>query len=449
MSRFLVHRTAPITYIDRRQLLRSLQTEEVFRISQQALQDRSCTLYVGNLSYFTREAQIAAHFAPYGHIREILVGLRDQELASFSSSSSWWGTKKGSSSDPSGRTLPEPSSSSSPGCSSVVSPCGFCFVIYETRAAALAAWQALHLSLLDDRMISVGWDVGLDAPFRQPSSSTRLPSRGADVTTTTTTTTSTAAVGAETGAVAFLGVPSPSPIIPLAAGTVNIAEEVLSRRWGRGVNGGQVVDNIRQTHDEGRGGLGGLRKAAALSGMRDILLDMEATDGMGNEEGPGDGTGMSAGGSLGKGGGRKRCHSDAEAIAMLLTRAHIEEQQERGYTFDGSRAAPTNPANNSHPFWNRSAFRARCNQWNGLEGEGEDMCYYWVKAVGKRRRPGLSSSSSFSSRQRAPRSEGWSSTSRPTDWKGGSVEERSAMSKRKRHEDEEAMRPPERHRMKR
>ncbi|EPY37241.1 nuclear cap-binding protein subunit 2, partial [Strigomonas culicis] len=75
-------------------------------------------------------------------------------------------------------------------------PCGFCFVVYERREAAALAVRALSGALLDDRVLRVSWDVGADH----------------------------------------------------------------TRRWGRGAHGGQVVDSVRQNLDEGRGGLGALRR---------------------------------------------------------------------------------------------------------------------------------------------------------------------------------------------
>lgn len=321
MSRFLVHQTAPITYLDRRQLLRSLQTEEDFRASQQALQDQSCTLYVGNLSYFTREAQVFAHFSPYGHIREVLMGLREQEATTTTSSSS--------------------------SSVSVISPCGFCFVIFERRAAAIAAWQGLHLSLLDDRVIHVSWDVGLTASSRfflppppLSSSSSASPSKEGEKKGVTS---------------------CPTPVMAYTTVT-SLVEAVLSRRWGRGANGAQVVDNIRQTHDEGRGGLGELRKIAAF--RRDGGI------GSGSEK-----EGLPRDGEAG------RQWTDVDAVRSLWARAvRTEHHREGGGEGGEGSSMPQKMGSSRAPsFFNMAAFHARCNQWNGLEGEGEDLCYYWIK----------------------------------------------------------------------
>lgn len=158
MSEYLFDTTPQMAYVDRHELLRSMLTEDAFRARRQLHLSRSATLYVGNLSFYTTEEQLRAAFAPYGHLRDVLMGLSD----------------------------------------STKTPCGFCFVVYEATEAAAMAVASLNGSLLDDRVISVGWDVGCDE----------------------------------------------------------------SRRWGRGAHGGQVVDGVRQNLDEGRGGLGALRRDA-------------------------------------------------------------------------------------------------------------------------------------------------------------------------------------------
>lgn len=158
MSSDLVDSTPCMQYVDRHELLRSLLTTEQFQERRQEQLNYSTTVYVGNLSFYTTEEQLYDHFAPCGHIRDIVMGLNEATRC----------------------------------------PCGFCFVVYESQAAAVIAVQGLNGTLLDDRVISVGWDVGCDA----------------------------------------------------------------SRRWGRGAHGGQVVDGVRQNLDEGRGGLGALRRDA-------------------------------------------------------------------------------------------------------------------------------------------------------------------------------------------
>ncbi|GET90639.1 nuclear cap binding protein, putative [Leishmania tarentolae] len=158
MSSDLVDTVPRMEYVDRHELLRSLLTTEEFRERRQEQLNYSTTVYVGNLSFYTAEEQVYNHFSPCGHIRDIVMGLNEVTRC----------------------------------------PCGFCFVVFESQAAAVLAVQVLNGSLLDDRVVSVSWDVGCDG----------------------------------------------------------------SRRWGRGAHGGQVVDGVRQNLDEGRGGLGALRRDA-------------------------------------------------------------------------------------------------------------------------------------------------------------------------------------------
>jgi nuclear cap-binding protein subunit 2 len=158
MSSYLVDSVPRMQYVDRHELLRSLLTTGEFQERRQEQLNDSTTVYVGNLSFYTTEDQLYTHFSPCGHIRDIVMGLNETTRC----------------------------------------PCGFCFIVFESQAAAVMAVQGLHGSLLDDRVVSVSWDVGCDA----------------------------------------------------------------SRRWGRGAHGGQVVDGVRQNLDEGRGGLGALRRDA-------------------------------------------------------------------------------------------------------------------------------------------------------------------------------------------
>ena len=62
----------------------------------------STTLYIGNLSFFTREEQIYDVFSKCGHVERIVMGLDKQNKT----------------------------------------PCGFCFVIYYTRCVGLAQGAA-------------------------------------------------------------------------------------------------------------------------------------------------------------------------------------------------------------------------------------------------------------------------------------------------------------------
>jgi len=81
---------------------------------------KSSTLYIGNLSFFTRDEQIDAIFSQCGEVQMIQMGLNKK-------------TKK---------------------------PCGFCFVEYATRKEAELAVDLLNASILDQRMIRVDWDYG-------------------------------------------------------------------------------------------------------------------------------------------------------------------------------------------------------------------------------------------------------------------------------------------------
>ena len=102
-------------HTDRRALLRSQVSEEIFLTNRQQQLNESCTVYVGNLSFYTSEPQIEEHFADCGHIREVIRGLNSQD-----------------------RT-----------------PIGFCFVVFESHSGAFNAVRDLHRTMLDDRLITV------------------------------------------------------------------------------------------------------------------------------------------------------------------------------------------------------------------------------------------------------------------------------------------------------
>ncbi|XP_042333889.1 nuclear cap-binding protein subunit 2 [Sceloporus undulatus] len=80
----------------------------------------SCTLYVGNLSFYTTEEQIHELFSKCGDVKRIIMGLDK--------------VKK--------------------------TPCGFCFVEYYTRAEAEHAMRYINGTRLDDRIIRTDWDAG-------------------------------------------------------------------------------------------------------------------------------------------------------------------------------------------------------------------------------------------------------------------------------------------------
>ena len=80
----------------------------------------SCTVYIGNLSYYTTETQIFSLFSLCGKINRVILGLNKF-------------TKK---------------------------PCGFAFVEYADNGSAKRAVNFLNSSILDSREIRVDWDTG-------------------------------------------------------------------------------------------------------------------------------------------------------------------------------------------------------------------------------------------------------------------------------------------------
>lgn len=161
---------APDTrYVDRKALLRSGMGEEEFRRSRVTLLRNSTTVYVGNLSYYTTERQLLAEFGAAGRVADVVMGLNRATRA----------------------------------------PCGFCFVVYADHESAARAVNDLHLTRLDDRTISVSWDVG-----------------------------------------------------------GNVRAE--GRMWGRGYAGGQTRDEYRNDLDKGRAGFG-LRRAKEAGVETSIL----------------------------------------------------------------------------------------------------------------------------------------------------------------------------------
>lgn len=98
---------------------------ESLETQKQALA-KAATLYVGNLAFSTRTAQIRSHFALVGKVKQIHVGLDRLKKT----------------------------------------PCGFCFVEYHDRLSALLAVANLSGSRLDGRVIRVELDAGFH-PGRQ------------------------------------------------------------------------------------------------------------------------------------------------------------------------------------------------------------------------------------------------------------------------------------------
>ncbi|TPX62888.1 hypothetical protein PhCBS80983_g00161 [Powellomyces hirtus] len=82
--------------------------------------DKSATLYVGNLSFFTTEEQIYELFAKCGEIKRIIMGLDKFKKT----------------------------------------PCGFCFVEYYYRQDALDCMKYVNGTKLDERIIRTDLDPG-------------------------------------------------------------------------------------------------------------------------------------------------------------------------------------------------------------------------------------------------------------------------------------------------
>lgn len=114
--------------------------------------ETTTTVYVGNLSFYTTEEQIFELFEKTGAISQIIMGLDRYHNT----------------------------------------PCGFCFVVYETHEGAVEALRYLNRTKLDDRVITIDLDQGFEE----------------------------------------------------------------GRQFGRGQSGGQVRDEFRNDYDAGRGGHG-------------------------------------------------------------------------------------------------------------------------------------------------------------------------------------------------
>ncbi|XP_074593770.1 cap binding protein 20 [Brevipalpus obovatus] len=80
----------------------------------------STTLYVGNLSFHTREEQIYELFGKCGDIKKVILGLNRISKT----------------------------------------PCGFCFIEYHSREEASNAIRYINGTRLDDRTVRTDWDSG-------------------------------------------------------------------------------------------------------------------------------------------------------------------------------------------------------------------------------------------------------------------------------------------------
>uniref|UniRef100_A0A673G398 Nuclear cap-binding protein subunit 2 n=1 Tax=Sinocyclocheilus rhinocerous TaxID=307959 RepID=A0A673G398_9TELE len=90
------------------------------RYEQEKLLKQSCSLYVGNLSFYTTEEQVHELFSKSGDVKRIVIGLDKVKKTA----------------------------------------CGFCFVEYYTRADAEHAMRFINGTRLDDRIIRTDWDAG-------------------------------------------------------------------------------------------------------------------------------------------------------------------------------------------------------------------------------------------------------------------------------------------------
>lgn len=82
--------------------------------------EKSTTLYIGNLSFYTTEEQLYEFFGMCGEVKRIIMGLDRHHKT----------------------------------------PCGFCFVEYHHRADTESAVRYLGGCKLDDRIVRVDWDGG-------------------------------------------------------------------------------------------------------------------------------------------------------------------------------------------------------------------------------------------------------------------------------------------------
>ncbi|XP_078266420.1 nuclear cap-binding protein subunit 2 isoform X2 [Rhinoraja longicauda] len=90
------------------------------RYEQDKLLRYSCTLYVGNLSFYTTEEQIYELFSKSGDVKRIIMGLDKIKKTS----------------------------------------CGFCFVEFYTRGDSEHCMRFINGTRLDDRIIRTDWDTG-------------------------------------------------------------------------------------------------------------------------------------------------------------------------------------------------------------------------------------------------------------------------------------------------
>eukprot|EP01137_Pigoraptor_chileana_P000658 Opistho-2@37160 len=101
----------------------SLYRDTKFRGNEDEQENKlreSVTMYVGNLSFYTKEEQIYELFSKCGEIKRIIMGLDRFKKT----------------------------------------PCGFCFVEYYTRPESEFCMKYVNGTVLDDRVIRTDWDAG-------------------------------------------------------------------------------------------------------------------------------------------------------------------------------------------------------------------------------------------------------------------------------------------------
>ncbi|CCE65031.1 hypothetical protein TPHA_0J02110 [Tetrapisispora phaffii CBS 4417] len=103
-------------------LLKKARKNRANGLEQLRESTKSGTIYVGNLSFYTSEEQIYELFSKCGFIKRIIMGLDRFKFT----------------------------------------PCGFCFVIFNTPEEALNAVKYLGDTKLDDRVITIDLDPGFE-----------------------------------------------------------------------------------------------------------------------------------------------------------------------------------------------------------------------------------------------------------------------------------------------
>ena len=90
------------------------------RIELQRALGTTCTLYVGNLAFYTTEEQIYELFSRAGDVKRVIMGLDKFKKT----------------------------------------PAGFCFIEYYSRDDAETAIRHINGTRLDDRIVRTDWDTG-------------------------------------------------------------------------------------------------------------------------------------------------------------------------------------------------------------------------------------------------------------------------------------------------